>query len=143
LPRPLSDQEILAFIMQVPRTGHIATVRDDGRPHVATIWLTIDGDDIVFVTSSESVKAGNLGRTGYAAIAVDDERPPYSNVAIEGPVSVIDDMHEVHRWVRGIAARYMGDEWARAFSEMDELPDDLVCRLTPARMTGLADMAAA
>lgn len=143
MPRPLNDQEILAFIMDAPRTGQVATVRDDGRPHVTTIWLTVDGDDIVFVTSSESVKAKNLDRTGYAAIAVDDERPPYSNVTIEGPVTCVDDMQQVRSWVRTIAARYMGDDWARAFSEMEDLPDDLVCRLTPHRMTGLADMAAA
>jgi PPOX class probable F420-dependent enzyme len=142
VPRPLSNQEILDFIMEAPRTGQIATVRGDGRPHVATIWLTVDGDDIVFVTSSESVKARNIRETGYAAIAVDDDRPPYSNITAEGPVTVIDDMKQVRRWGRAIAARYMGDEWARAFSEMDGLPDDLVCRLTPRTMTGMADMAA-
>lgn len=141
MPRSLNDQEILAFIMEAPRTGHVATVREDGRPHVATIWLTVDGGDIVFVTSSESVKAKNLRQRSFAAIAVDDDRPPFSNVALEGPVTMSGDMEQVRRWARVIAARYIGEEGAKAFVEMEEFPDDLVCRLTPSHMTGLANMA--
>lgn len=142
MPRPLREQEILDFIMAAPRTGHLATVRPDGRPHVATLWLTVDGGDIVFVTSSMTVKARNLRHQPRAAIAVDDPNPPFSHVMLEGPVTIVDDMTEVRCWVRRIAARYIGNVAARAFSEMDDLPDDLVCRLSPARMTGLADMAA-
>lgn len=143
MPRPLDRQEVMAFLTEAPRTGHVATVREDGRPHVATIWFTVDGDDIVFVTSSASVKAKDLSRTAFAAFTVDDDRPPFSFVNLEGSVTVGKDMEQVRRWGRVIAARYIGDDAARAFSESDEFPDDMVCRLTPSHMTGLAALAEA
>lgn len=136
----MNDQEIMAFLMQEPRTGHVATVRDDGRPHVVTIWFTVDGNDIVFVTSSDSVKAKNLSRTAYAALAVDDDSPPFSYANVEGPVTVVDDMEQVLHWAMIIASRYIGEDGAKAFVQMDGFPDDLVCRLTPSHMTGIAAM---
>lgn len=136
----MNDQEIMAFLMQEPRTGHVATVRDDGRPHVATIWFTVDGNDIVFVTSSDSVKAKNFSRTASAALAVDDDSPPFSYANVEGPVTVVDDMEQVLHWAMIIASRYIGEDGAKAFVQMDGFPDDLVCRLTPSHMTGIAAM---
>lgn len=137
----MNDQEIMAFLMQEPRTGHVATVRKDGRPHVATLWFTVDGNDIVFVTSSESVKAKNLGQWQYAAFTVDDDRPPFSFVNLEGRVTVDEDMDQVRHWAEAIAARYMGAEWAAGFVQREDFPDDLVFRLTPKQMTGIAAMA--
>ncbi len=136
----MNDQEIMAFLMQEPRTGHVATVRDDGRPHVATIWFTVDGNDIVFVTSSDSVKAKNFSRTASAALAVDDDSPPFSYANVEGPVTVVDDMEQVLHWAMIIASRYIGEDGAKAFVQMDRFPDDFVCRLTPSHMTGIAAM---
>ncbi len=40
----------------------MATVRNDGRPHVVPIWFDLDGDDLVFTTWHTSVKAANLRR---------------------------------------------------------------------------------
>jgi PPOX class probable F420-dependent enzyme len=125
----MNDQEIMAFLMQEPRTGH-----------VATIWFAVDGNDIVFVTSSDSVKAKNFSRTASAALAVDDDSPPFSYANVEGPVTVVDDMEQVLHWAMIIASRYIGEDGAKAFVQMDGFPDDLVCRLTPSHMTGIAAM---
>lgn len=143
MPQPLDDQGILAFLMEAPRTGHVATVRKDGRPHVATIWFTVDGDEVVFVTSSASVKARNLSWKALASFTVDDPQPPFSFVALEGPVVVERDMAMVRHWARIIAARYISDDAAKAFTESDGFPDDMVCRLTPSHMTGIANLAEA
>jgi PPOX class probable F420-dependent enzyme len=142
MPHKMSSEEIRTFLQEAPRTGHLATVREDGRPHVATIWFMVDGDDVVFATSSASVKGKNLTRTGFAALSVDDSVPPFSYVALEGPVVMVDDMEPVRHWATIIAARYMGSDWAEEFGRLDSFPDDLVCRLTPSHMTGHASMAA-
>lgn len=141
MPHTLNDQEILAFLVEAPRTGQVATVRGDGRPHVATVWFTVDGGDIVFATASTSVKGKNLERTGFAAFSVDDSNPPFSFATLEGPVSIEDDMEQVRRWARDIAARYMGADWAREYIQMDGFPDDIVCRLSPSHMTGQTALA--
>ncbi len=94
----MTPEEILAYIDEAPRTGHLATVREDGRPHVATIWVTRDGDEIVFTTWVTSVKGRNLARTGQAALSVDDTADGSSYVAIEGTVTVDHDPAQSRIW---------------------------------------------
>ena len=48
-----------AFVAHGTRTGKLATVRRDGRPHVVPVWFVLDGDDLVFTTGAGS-RAGPL-----------------------------------------------------------------------------------
>lgn len=98
------------------------------------------GNDIVFVTSSGSVKARNLRRNPLASFTVDDPNPPYTFVNVEGPVTISDDTDLVRHWAEKFAARYMGAEFAKGFVQMEGFPDDRVYRLTPTHMTGLANL---
>ncbi len=141
MPTPMNDEQIVAFLAAGAPTAHLATMRPDGRPHVVPIWFVVDGGDLVFVTHSSSVKARNLRRTEYAAASVDDPRPPFSFVSVEGPVTLIDDMEQVRHWGKLGAARYIGAEAADAYAYGDNFPDDLLGRLTPTRMTGTAALA--
>lgn len=134
----LSPDEIRTFIGEGTRTAHLATVRPDGRPHVAAIWVVVDGEEIVFTTWHESVKGRNLARTHFAALSVDDPNPPYSFIALEGPVTIIDDPAESNRWAGIIGGRYMGADRAVEFGERNGVPGEVVCRLRPSHMTGQA-----
>jgi nitroimidazol reductase NimA-like FMN-containing flavoprotein (pyridoxamine 5'-phosphate oxidase superfamily) len=60
--------ESRAFISQGTRTGKLATVRADGRPHVVPIWFVLDGDTLVFNTGNTTIKGKNLRRTGQACM---------------------------------------------------------------------------
>lgn len=126
----MSDQQVLAFLAASTPTAHLATVRSDGRPHVVPIWFVVDGEDLVFVTHSSSVKAGNLRRTAYAAVSVDDPHPPFSFALVEGPVTLVDDLKHPTLGTIG-AARYIGDEAAAAYAYGEHFPDDLLGRLKP------------
>ncbi len=117
----MSLDEMKTFIMEGTRTGHLATTREDGRPHVAPIWFVMDGDDIVFTAFHTSVKGKNLQRHGYATLSVDEATPPYSFVVLEGPVTLDPSPELSHHWA-GIAG-----EW--------------VLRLTPKNWTGIRDIA--
>lgn len=139
--RKMSDDDVIAFLTSPTRTGHIATVRPDGRPHSATIWFIIDGRDIMFLTHSSSVKGRNLAQNPQAMFSVDDPELPYTAVTAEGPVEISHDPDEVHRWALELAARYHGEEHAEEIAA--GLPDDTVYRLTPTHFTGLADIAEA
>src|SRR5207248_1721105 len=105
-----------AFITATPpHTGKLATVRADGRPHVAPVWYAVDDDgSVVFNTGEKTVKGRNLRRTGYAAMSIDDERPPFSFVVLEGPIELSDDLEQVRRWATVLGGRYMGADTAEA-----------------------------
>ena len=101
--RPMSEQEVHAFLAALPaRTGKLATVRADGSPHVAPVWYDIDDDgSLVFNTGESTVKGRNLARDPRASFCVDDERPPFSFVVVEGAVELSDDPEESFRLFQG------------------------------------------
>lgn len=139
---PMTTAEIYAFIEKHVLTAHLATVRPDGRPHVAPIWVAVDGEDIVWSTGDETIKGKNLLRNGYAAISMDDSVPPLNSVRLEGPVTCSSDSDEVKHWASIIGGRYMGDDQAEAFGERNGVPGEMLCRMTPTRISGLNDVAA-
>lgn len=140
----MSDSERRGFLSHGTRTGHLATTRADGRPHVAPVWFVLDGDDVVFMTGMDTVKGRNLTRTGRAAMSVDDPAPPYSFVHISGTVSVVDCGEDfATAWPYGlrISARYVGDELAEQYAARNTVAGELLVRLTPDRTFAQAALA--
>ena len=76
----MSVDEYRQFLLEGTRTGKLATVRKDGRPHIAPVWFDLDGNELVFTTWHESVKAANMRRDPRVSICVDEEIPPYAFV---------------------------------------------------------------
>jgi PPOX class probable F420-dependent enzyme len=130
---PMSDERVRAFLASVPpHTGKLATVRADGRPHLAPIWYDLDEDGtIVFNTGADTVKGRNLARDPRASLCVDDERPPFSFVVLEGEVELSDELAEVRRWAARLGARYMGSDRAEEYGARNGVPGELLARLRP------------
>lgn len=139
--RRMTAPEIRAFLTQGTRTAKLATVRADGRPHVAPVWFVLDGEDVIFTTWHTTVKAANLRREPRVALAVDDETPPFAYVLVEGTATISDDLAELRAWATRIGARYMGAEQAEAFGARNGVPGELLVRVTPVRVTAEADIA--
>ena len=122
-------------------TATLATVRADGRPHVAPVWYDVDGRSLVFNTGPGTVKGRNLARRRWAALCVDDERPPFAFVVAEGPVELSDEPAELGRWATRIGGRYMGDDRAEEYGARNGVPPELLVRLRPEHLSGTADLA--
>ena len=58
----MTDSEWRAFVLEGTRTGKAGVTRKDGTPHVTPIWFVLDGDDLLFTTYHESIKARVLAR---------------------------------------------------------------------------------
>ncbi|MBA3370708.1 MAG: pyridoxamine 5'-phosphate oxidase family protein, partial [Thermoleophilaceae bacterium] len=58
----MSDEERRAFLTAGTRTGKLATIRRDGRPHVVPIWFLLDGDEVLLTTGADTVKGRNILR---------------------------------------------------------------------------------
>jgi PPOX class probable F420-dependent enzyme len=139
----MTEAEVRAFLTALPaRTAKLATVRADGRPHVAPVWYVVDDDGaLLFNTGADTVKGRNLARDGRAAICVDDERPPFSFVLLEGNVEIISDLDEVRRWAERIGGRYMGRDRAAEYGERNGVAGELLVRLRPDAVHSAADLA--
>jgi hypothetical protein len=137
----MSRERIYQFLAEGTRTGKVATVRADGRPHVAPIWFVIDGDDLLFMTNSGTVKGKSLQRDPRAALTVDLEEPPYAFAAVEGTVTIEADPDVMLPHSIAIARRYMGDDLAEDYGRRNAVQGELLMRLSPTRLTGMDDMA--
>ena len=138
----MTDDEVATFLREPVRPGLLATVRADGRPHVAPVWFDVDDDGtIVFNTGAETVKGRNLARTGEAALCVQDDRPPFAFVTVEGRVTIGEDLDEVRRWAARIGGRYMGADQADAYGERNGVPGELVVFLSPTKVLAKKDVA--
>ena len=137
----MTDPQWRTFVQEGTRTGKLATVRKDGRPHVMPVWFLLDGDDVLFNTGADTVKGRNLRREGRASLCVDDDRPPFAFVTISGPVELVEDVAEVRRWATAIGARYMGAERAEEFGARNGVPGELLVRLRAERVIAEAGVA--
>lgn len=138
----MTEAEYHRFLLEQPRTGKLATVRADGRPHVTPIWFDLDGDDLLFTTWHESVKAQNIQRDPRVTLCVDDEAPPFSYVIIEGTAEIMKSADELLHWATRIAGRYMGADQAEAFGRRNAVPGEWLVRLTPTKVIARKDIAA-
>jgi PPOX class probable F420-dependent enzyme len=138
--RQMNREEWRAFLSHGTRTGKLGTTRRDGRPHVVPIWFVLDGDDLVFNTGADSVKGRSLRRDPRVCLCVDDERPPFAFVMVEGTASLSEDLDELRRTATLIGARYMGQERAEEFGRRNAVPGELVVRVTPTRVLAQADI---
>ncbi len=127
----MTKEEISEFLQDGTKTGKLATVRADGRPHVVPIWFVLDGDKIVFNTGPQSIKARNMLRDPRVSISVDDQAPPYSFVTVEGTAEMSDDFEVALHWATRIGGRYMGEDRAEEFGKRNSSDGELTVKISP------------
>ncbi len=138
----MSEDEATAFIAEMPaRTAKLATVLKDGAPHVAPVWVALDGRDVLFNTGADTIKGRALRRDPRVAMCFEDDRPPFSFVTIRGTVTISDDPDELVRWAAIIGGRYMGADRADEYGRRNGVPGELLVRVTPTHIVGERDLA--
>jgi PPOX class probable F420-dependent enzyme len=139
---PLTEAEWRAFLRSPVRTAKVATARKDGRPHVAPVWFDLDGDDLVFTTGRDTAKGYALRRDPRVALCVDDDRPPFTFVIVEGIATISEDLAELRAWATRIGGRYMGAAAAETYGARNGVLGELLVRVRPTRViaaTGISD----
>jgi PPOX class probable F420-dependent enzyme len=123
-----------AFLLYGTRTGKLATVRADGRPHVVPVWFHMDGNTLIFTTGQNTVKAKNIRHNSQISLCVDDEIPPYAYMMIEGTASFSHDPGALLYWATRIGGRYMGEDVAETYGRRNAIPGELLVRVTPTKI---------
>lgn len=127
----MTTAEYFTFLTEGTRTAMVATTRPDGRPHVAPVWFVLDGDDILFSTAKASVKGRDLRHDERVCLCVDDDRPPYGFVLVEGRTKISEDPAEIRSVSNRTALRYVGPDRAQEYSELNAGDGMIAVRIAP------------
>jgi PPOX class probable F420-dependent enzyme len=138
----MTEAEWKTFLTEKPRTAKVAVVRADGRPHVTPAWFEMDGNQIVFTTAATSLKGKAIRRDPRVSICIDDERPPFSFVVIEGVAVISENLSDLRIWAGRIGGRYMGADQAEAYGKRNGVPGELLVRVTIRHVSAHRDIAA-
>jgi nitroimidazol reductase NimA-like FMN-containing flavoprotein (pyridoxamine 5'-phosphate oxidase superfamily) len=115
----------------------ILAVDEPGRgPMTVPVWYAYEpGGPIRFTTSEDSAKAPLLRAAGRASLCVQEEKPPYSYVAVEGGLAFA--VPDFERDIRAIAVRYLGERGGEAYLRTtgggDSVRGSLLVSLQPER----------
>ncbi len=130
------------FIAALPaRTAKLAIVRKNGAPHVAPVWIDLDGDDVIFMTGANTIKGKAILRDPRVSLCLDDETPPFSFLTISGTATTSTDTEELMYWGTRIGGRYMGADQGEAYGKRNAVPGELLVRVTVAKVVAKVDVA--
>jgi len=135
------SKDVVAFLSEGTRTGMLGYLASDGRPLVAPVWFVVDDGELVFNTGKNSAKGRALARDPRVVMCVDDPRPPYSFVQVQGVASISEDPQDVLDVATRAGGRYMGAGRAQEFGRRNGVPGELVVRIRPSKVHHTFDVA--
>lgn len=98
------------------RIGVLAYVRGNGRPNQTPIWYTFRNGTFLMTTTVDSPKERALARRPDVTLTIQDERPPYRALIVDGTVRMepLPDPDPTE----GMAVRYFGRAGAAAYERL-------------------------
>ena len=119
--------------LQATNFWHLATINPDGWPQVSTMWVDIEGDDIILNTAIGRRKEKNLRRDPRLTISTHDKENAYENVEIRGKVVEFIEGDAAIDSINKLAKKYIGkDEYPWL------TPDERARRFVPTFQVGRA-----
>jgi len=104
-PAARLNDAMRAFLEEV-RFGALATLNDDGSPHLTVMWYLLDGDEILTNTARGRVKPHNLERDTRVSLLVFDG---YRFVRVSGRAREAATGAQAHADIHRLAVRYQGE----------------------------------
>lgn len=128
-----------AFVRSM-KSAIVTSLRKDGSPSTSLVFYAVDGDDLLFSTTADRLKAKTLRRDSRAAITVLDEGAPYRFVSVEGTATVESDdiipgHIAVNRVMRG------APDWQPPEGYLETLRSQkrVIIRVRPERVSGVVN----
>jgi PPOX class probable F420-dependent enzyme len=133
---------VTTFLREGARTAKLAVVRKDGSPFVTPVWFLLDDDgSLVFETERRSLKGHAIARDPRVSLCVEDDRPPYVVVRVDGRAELVEDHPDLLAWTTRLAARYLGQSRAGAVGKANASPGHALVRVRVERVVAHADLA--
>jgi PPOX class probable F420-dependent enzyme len=127
----ISLPEPARALLETDAVANIATIDEDGGPHVTLAWVGLEGDEIVFATMPEQRKLRNLRREPRVAICVPstvtNEWGLLEYLVVYGTARVTEG--GAPEMLQRLAHTYIGPD--AVFPNMPEPPPGFVTRSRP------------
>lgn len=108
----------------------VATINPDGSPQTSVVWVTRDGDDLLFCTVRGRRKERNMARDPRVSVSVVDSVDAEVYAEIRGVATVSD--HGGRELINTLSLKYDGKAYPVEPAERVRV----VVRVTPDRVTG-------
>jgi PPOX class probable F420-dependent enzyme len=97
--------------IEAPNLAFVATVMEDGSPHVSPVWIAMEDDKITFNTVVGNLKDRNMRRDPRVAVSVANRDDIYDSVTIRGRVVEMTDGEVAERQIDDLARKYLGTDY--------------------------------
>ena len=107
---PVELPATIRAFLEAPRYATIATLDEDGGPHLAFVWYLVEGDAIVVNSRTERHWPRNLQRDPRIHFGVRDEIEERDHwVGVKGRAEVLREGDAAMEDIRSMARRYGGN----------------------------------
>ncbi|HMJ00001.1 MAG TPA: PPOX class F420-dependent oxidoreductase [Gaiellaceae bacterium] len=124
----LNEQQAQLFLDK--NFGALATIREDGTPHVTPVWVDYDGEHVVFNTATGRAKWRHMRRDPRVTIEVTSMENPYEYVTVIGTAE-LEESEEANRHIDKLSEKYTGN---RKFQSHKPNERRVIVRITPERI---------
>jgi PPOX class probable F420-dependent enzyme len=118
-------------ILQKKSFANLATLMEDGSPHVTPVWVDVEGDEIVVNTAEGRLKPENMRRDPRVALSVPDPDDPYKALVVRGRVAEMTH-EDADAQIDAMAKKYLNQD-TYPFREPGE--ERVTVRIEPERVT--------
>ena len=101
----MTKQEIAEYLAEA-HVAHLATIRNNGRPHVAPVWFLEDNGQAFVMADSNAVKVRNVHRNPAVTLSIATDQRPLKYVVLNGEAQVVEE--DIAQIVERICVRYDG-----------------------------------
>ena len=132
MPAELSDS--LKALLDSPVFITVATLQPDGSPQVSPVWVTRDGDDVLFSTTVDRQKYKNLMRDPRVTFVVQPADSPYTYAEVRGTAEMSTE--GARELINELSVKYTGKQYADFNPASVNDADRVIVRIKPRKVVG-------
>ncbi|MGI8775458.1 MAG: PPOX class F420-dependent oxidoreductase [Actinomycetota bacterium] len=121
--------------------GHLATINEDGSPHVTCAWVGVEGSQLVIGTLGDQRKLRNMRRDPRVSLSFQTDRTNdwglREYLIVSGSAEVTEG--GAPELLQRLAETYIGP--GVKFPAMDDPPQGFTTRITPKKVSGVGPWA--
>lgn len=129
---PVTLSEALRKRLDSATFATVATIKEDGTPHLSVVWADRDGDDVLFAIMHGSHKERHLLRDPRMTVLLHPADAPYTYASISGTVRFTHEGKD--GFMERLSLKYTGMTYEEFFPNPPENHDFVIVRLTPERV---------